>query len=257
LEIYWSLKRIPELSGLSWQQRRRVFRVCRRRYGFCAPLSRSSLIAYSCVPLLYFGGLALAGPVLDLQDYRGALLILSGAIMAWFLFSRTTINRLRPFYVHYLPGNRNPEAPLRPPNPLSGPRSIGLLLMAALAILWGVGVHDAILGGLQPAMHVTYTAYATIPVLVICGIITGEAALLYGILRPLSFSSKPGRAFIALAVFILLWRLDYNLGSAWTDQPGWCYSNLFFLRAVVKFLTVASCVSLLALIVRNWSKLSQ
>src|SRR5271154_2330675 len=104
MQFYWSLKQVPELSGLSWLQRQRIFEVCRRRYLFAAPLTRPRLLAYSSTPLIFFASLMLAGPVLNLDDIRGGLLLLAGVSLGWFVFSRTAINQLRPFYIHYLPG---------------------------------------------------------------------------------------------------------------------------------------------------------
>jgi hypothetical protein len=250
MPIFWSLKQIPELSGLSPQQRRLVFGTCYRRHMFSAPITFWSVTACVLALILWLGAAALTGPILDWDDYRGLLLVLLGVASGWFILSRTAMNHLRPFYRRYLPGNLGAAAPVTKVATLTVSRSFGTLVTSVILLLWGFGIRDAILGGLQPAMHVPYTAYATIPVLVVCGIITGEAAILYAVLRPFSFSRRPGRAFIALAVFVVLWRLDYNLGSAWTDQPGWCYSNLFFLRTVVISLLAIGCGSSLALIVR-------
>ncbi len=115
-----------------------------------------------------------------------------------------------------------------------------------LLLIWAAGLRDAILGGLQLGYvrHDIIHPYPLKPVLWTCGIITGETALLFAILRPFSFA-KPGRAWVALAVFGTLWIADFILVSSWTDQPGYRYSNGFFLLVAVGFLIVASALNLL------------
>ena len=135
-------------------------------------------------------------------------------------------------------------------HPKSGSRLAEWLITAALLVLWTVGLRDAVLGGFNPGYtkHDPSRPYPLHDVLITCGIITGEAALLYGLLRPRSFDLHRGRVFLALGVFVVLWIADFLLFSAATDLPGFCYSNGFFLLLTVGFLAV------LALIVRLGSR---
>ena len=118
-------------------------------------------------------------------------------------------------------------------------RWIARLIVGVLILIWALGLQDAILGGTTPG-YVRYLPgrpYPVRAVIVTCGIISAELALLLAILRPTGISRK--RVFIALAVFGPLWFADYSLVSGWTDQAGYCYSNGRFLGLIVAFLIVS------------------
>jgi hypothetical protein len=125
-------------------------------------------------------------------------------------------------------------------------RWFALLLTNVMLLIWGVGLADAILGGLNPGYvsHAADRPYPVRGVLTVCGVITAESALLFGIVRPFSLLSHR-RVLIALAVFVPLWIAEFILISGWTDQAGYCYSNGLFLLCAVCFLSVAAVLSIL------------
>ena len=86
--------------------------------------------------------------------------------------------------------------------------------------------------------HPQERPYPTNDVVITCSVITGELILLFAILKPFCLSLR--RTLIALLVFTLLLMADFVLFSGWTDQPGYAYSNSFFLLLVVGFLAAAA-----------------
>jgi hypothetical protein len=119
-----------------------------------------------------------------------------------------------------------------------------LLITSILLLIWAVGLQDAIVGGLIPGYvsHPFDRPYPVRAVVMTCGIISTESALLFALLRPFSISRR--RVFTALAVFATLWFADLMLVSGWSDQAGYCYSNGFFLLLTVGLLIFASAVSI-------------
>jgi hypothetical protein len=119
-------------------------------------------------------------------------------------------------------------------------------MMSALILIWGAGLTDAILGGLNPG-YVPHSAdhpYPVRAVFITCCIITVEFVLLFSILRPFSLSGHR-RLWIALGVFAPLWIADFLLISGGTDQAGYCYSNGLFLFFANVFLVVTTTISFL------------
>jgi len=78
-----------------------------------------------------------------------------------------------------------------------------------------------------------------VAVLLTCLLITAEAGALFGIMRPASFSQRPGRALIAVAVLLPVCFGEFLFRA--TDQPGYYYSNGFFLRTALVLSLIAAC----------------
>lgn len=126
------------------------------------------------------------------------------------------------------------------------PRRTAILLSCGLLVLCLIGVLTAIEGGHHPGKHPrgVIRPYPTEAVIQISSIITVETVVLFCILRPGSFSRRPRRAPIALAIFGLLWIADFFLISGWTDQAGYAYANGGFLCVAVVFLAILSVLTL-------------
>jgi hypothetical protein len=116
------------------------------------------------------------------------------------------------------------------------------LLGGALLAIWAAGVRDAILGGLEPGYVLSDVAYPypLAAVFWTCLLITAEAGALFAILRPASFSQRPGRAVIAVAILVPVCFGEYLLRA--TDQAGYYYSNGFFLRTALALSLIAACL---------------
>jgi hypothetical protein len=139
-------------------------------------------------------------------------------------------------------------------SPATSPRWISWLISGPIFLIWFLGSQDAIQGGLNPGYMPKDIPhpYPLLSIFVVWGIITTEAAILYAILRPSSFSSHPRRVLPALVAFVPLWVADYVFNSAATDLPGYYYSNGFFLLLTVFFLgMVAATVIVLAVRARR------
>jgi hypothetical protein len=106
MPVYWSLKKIPELSGLSRQERAQIYRACARQHQLLhAPVTWRNVIPLFVTALVFFGGLVIIFPVLQLDEYSdslSALMIFVIAAMSWTILSRFQINYLRPFYSEYV-----------------------------------------------------------------------------------------------------------------------------------------------------------
>ena len=102
MNIYWSLKSVPELAPLSRKQRRRVHEQCLRRYFFRARATARSVSAYVAalfiaILFVYLGASIPAGSGI----VRGVWFIgsaLVGFELGRFVLSRIAIPVLRPFY---------------------------------------------------------------------------------------------------------------------------------------------------------------
>jgi hypothetical protein len=112
-----------------------------------------------------------------------------------------------------------------------------------LLLVWGVGLANAITGGLSPGLviHAAHRPYPTHAVILTCCIITFEFVSLFAILRPFSLSG-PRRVLVALGIFAPLWVADNVFFSGWTDQPGYCYANGYFLFFVDAFLCILAVI---------------
>src|SRR5436190_2601564 len=100
MQIYWSLKHIPELSGLSSKQRNRVYAACRRQYRN-ARITRRNIILYLSAVFLPSALLILAFPVFQVDKYSdafGSMAFLMIGAISWLAWSRIEINQLRPHY---------------------------------------------------------------------------------------------------------------------------------------------------------------
>ena len=120
------------------------------------------------------------------------------------------------------------------------------LLGGALLVVWAVGVRDAILGGMEPGYvrRDVPHPYPLVGVFLTCLLITAEAGALVGLLRPATFSQRPGRALIAVAILLALCFGEFLFRA--TDQPGYYYSNGLFLRAALALSLLAACLGFVA-----------
>lgn len=107
MNIYWSLRNVPELAPLSPADRRRVHEACLQRYFWRAPATWRSLIAYLMLILCPAAFLLLTTWLV--QKFGGStplwLLVLTvtvGAMFGHFVFSRIAVSQLRQFYPDYI-----------------------------------------------------------------------------------------------------------------------------------------------------------
>jgi hypothetical protein len=104
MQIYWSLKRVPELSGLSRTERSQVHRVC---YSQKFVGSISFFVSIVACGLCAAGGSILGHylpSVLGLQYsvWYGAFGAGIGGGIGGFVFSEVSMHYLRPFYADYI-----------------------------------------------------------------------------------------------------------------------------------------------------------
>ena len=105
MKVYWRLKDVPELAGLSWTDRIRVGRACFFRFGF-------GLWQFWVACLLEFvfiilGGLAASlAYAFDLPravSYACGLVgVLTGCLIYGWIYSTVVIDRLRPHFRDYI-----------------------------------------------------------------------------------------------------------------------------------------------------------
>jgi hypothetical protein len=115
-------------------------------------------------------------------------------------------------------------------------------IRAAILAAWIWGVFRAVHGGFTPPgmPPPDYEfRYPLLEVLGVVGLITGEAVLLYAIIRPGSYRRSWRRALVATALFAALASADLALSSSVTCGPGYVYANLLFLVPVLLVLLVA------------------
>jgi hypothetical protein len=90
MNVYWSLKQIPELSGRSWQERRNGFRRF-RSHTFRARVDRWSITAW-VAPILIVWGSAFASSFLS--DVPGACVLAVGGLGAIWLHFLVMVNHM-------------------------------------------------------------------------------------------------------------------------------------------------------------------
>lgn len=90
MKIYWSLKQIPELSGLSWQERNRAFRRF-RGYSLGARVSIWGVAAWLILISSISGGAFAAG---RLSDTAGACVLAVCGIGGFYLHILITLNQM-------------------------------------------------------------------------------------------------------------------------------------------------------------------
>ena|SRR5881394_1711021 len=107
MNIYWSLRKVPELAALAPADRKRVHEACLRRYFWGAPATRRSLIAYLMLILCPAASMLLTTWIL--QAFDGTMRIwpmvvaaTGGAMFGHFVFSRIAVAHLRQFYSDYI-----------------------------------------------------------------------------------------------------------------------------------------------------------
>ena len=107
MNIYWTLKDVPELASLPPKARRRVHELCLRQHFLCARPTRRSMLAYAvCMVCALIVGV-LGGDLLGLMSGKESLwfsvaAMTIGMMLGWGLFSRIAIPSLRPFYRRFL-----------------------------------------------------------------------------------------------------------------------------------------------------------
>src|SRR3954465_15169137 len=105
MQVYWSLKQIPELAGLSRRDRWRVFNGCgRKHHAFNARITHQNVIAYVLVFLVPFSGVVVSS-LLHFENYSDLLCtfpLATGTMVGWFIYSRLQMNRLRPYYSEFV-----------------------------------------------------------------------------------------------------------------------------------------------------------
>ena len=104
MTFYWSLKSVPELSGLSAPERRRVHRACYSRHAF---RSARCLIALGICGLCGGAGAAAGSFVHLLFGVPFSIwhVAIGGGIgggLGGFYFGHTVTSYLRPFYADYI-----------------------------------------------------------------------------------------------------------------------------------------------------------
>ena len=115
MNIYWSLRNVPELAPLAPAERKRVHEACLRRYFWRAPVTRRSLIAYL---VLVFSPVAVVSLTFSVAQAFGfsvplwlsVAAIAVGGVCGRFVFSRIAVAHLRPFYSDYLQNEMRHEA---------------------------------------------------------------------------------------------------------------------------------------------------
>jgi len=108
MSIYWTLKQVPEMRGLSQAQRGRVHRACYPsafRSGRC-------LLALAACGACGGGGSLLGGTIhlllgTTLSIWHVIVGCGLGGGIGGFIFSQTVTSYLRPFYADYINRNRS------------------------------------------------------------------------------------------------------------------------------------------------------
>jgi hypothetical protein len=109
MEIYWTLKDVPELASLPPKERRRVHELCLRQHFLYARPTRRSMLAYAaCLTCAILVGV-LGGDLLRLLSGKESLWLTVGPttigmMLGWGIFSRIAIPSLRPFYGRVIGG---------------------------------------------------------------------------------------------------------------------------------------------------------
>lgn len=107
MNIYWSLKNVPELAPLARKQRRRVHEQCLQRHFWKAPVTRRSIAAYLILLVTVFSSLFMG---ITLSHVFGCpdsiwfigVVIYFGAVTGRYTFSLIAIPVLRPFYHEFI-----------------------------------------------------------------------------------------------------------------------------------------------------------
>lgn len=103
MSIYWTLNRIPELDGLSKNERQRVHKQCVEKYAWKSPACIATFIFCICIVV---GGIASANYVSDLFQHTSiSQRTLSPAIgggiggaIASVIWRHVTVREMRPRY---------------------------------------------------------------------------------------------------------------------------------------------------------------
>src|SRR5262245_18003986 len=107
MQIYWSLKTVPELAALPSKVRRRVHESCFRRHFLHARATRYTIAAYvgfmACASLVAI----VLGSMprwlgLPYSWWHGVAALWTGLFVGWYVFTRAAIARLRPFYREFI-----------------------------------------------------------------------------------------------------------------------------------------------------------
>lgn len=106
MNIYWSLKSVPELAPLTRKQRRRVHAQCLRRHFFAARAAARSISAYLAAIVIasvfiYLGSTIPTAPGV-VRGIAFALSVVIGFELGRFVLSRIAIPVLRPFYSEFI-----------------------------------------------------------------------------------------------------------------------------------------------------------
>lgn len=101
--VYWLLRDVPELAGLSAGQKRQVHRLCVRRHFLFAPITWRSAFAYAASILSVVIFTVLGGYVSKLINVQTSIWFIIcgaalGASVGTFLFSHIAIHSVRAFY---------------------------------------------------------------------------------------------------------------------------------------------------------------
>ena len=120
MNIYWLLRKVPELAPLKWADRSRVHEACLRRYVFGGDATRKSVCAFLILligcPVAFFLFAGWIGRVSGvtipgwLDGWKVGLVMTAGSMLGYFVFSRLAVAPLRPFYSDYIQNELRPGA---------------------------------------------------------------------------------------------------------------------------------------------------
>ena len=104
MTFYWSLKQVPEMIGLSREERRRVHRACYRQHTFKSPRCIVALVVCGLCGGVGAAAGGLSHFVLGVPPsiWQPALGAAIGGGVGGFIFSQTVTSYLRPFYADYI-----------------------------------------------------------------------------------------------------------------------------------------------------------
>ena len=107
MNIYWSLKSVPELATLTRKQRRQVHEQCLQRHFFRAPATTRSISAFAAAlfTTMAFGVFGVSIPEMfgapdKIWFFRFSASV--GFAAGRFILSRIAIPVLRPFYQEFI-----------------------------------------------------------------------------------------------------------------------------------------------------------
>src|SRR5438309_5447696 len=100
MKIYWSLKQIPELAGLSRRERNIAFKAFCSQHMMHARPNRWSIAAWFAVFFLMPGSMVLARSLLEISESSDLVVALAGCagfILGIFLHFQISANYMRRF----------------------------------------------------------------------------------------------------------------------------------------------------------------